>query len=83
MQTPLDYLGFCLWSIVKRDGLLLPGKPALGVFRYDGQTSWEWLNDNRSVAIVRYKDKNCVFSEERYINEFLSDPSYFITGVIN
>ncbi|KAL4475445.1 hypothetical protein ABPG72_022080 [Tetrahymena utriculariae] len=63
MQTPLDYLGFCLWSIVKRDGLLLPGKPALGVFRY--------------------KDKNCVFSDEKSINEFLSDPQQFIQGVIN
>lgn len=34
MQTPLDYLGFCLWSIVKKDGLLIPGKPNLGVYRY-------------------------------------------------
>lgn len=58
MQTPLDYLGFCLWSIVKRDGLLLPGKPALGVFRY--------------------KDKNCVFTDENCINEFLDDPQFFI-----
>ena len=51
MQTPLDYLGFCLWSIVSRDGLLIPGKPSLGVYRY--------------------KDKNCVFSSEKSINEFL------------
>ena len=34
MQTPLDYLGFCLWSIVRRGGLLLPGKPSLGVYRF-------------------------------------------------
>ncbi|EGR33080.1 hypothetical protein IMG5_062210, partial [Ichthyophthirius multifiliis] len=63
MQTPLDYLGFCLWSIVKRDGLLLPGKPVLGVYRY--------------------KDKNCVFSDEKCINEFIADPQFFIQGVIN
>jgi len=34
MHIPLDYLGFCLWTIVKRDGLLLPGKPSLGVYKY-------------------------------------------------
>ena len=34
MQTPLDYLGFCIWSIVKRNGLLIPGKPNLGVYKY-------------------------------------------------
>ncbi len=34
MHIPLDYLGFCLWTIVKRDGLLLPGKPNLGVYKY-------------------------------------------------
>ena len=35
MQTPLDYLGFCLWSIVKKNGLLVPGKPNLGVFKFN------------------------------------------------
>lgn len=34
MHIPLDYLGFCLWTIVKRQGLLLPGKPNLGVYKY-------------------------------------------------
>lgn len=34
MQLPLEYQGFCPWTIVKRDGLLLPGKPNLGVIRY-------------------------------------------------
>eukprot|EP00826_Nyctotherus_ovalis_P053996 TRINITY_DN7050_c0_g2_i3.p1 TRINITY_DN7050_c0_g2~~TRINITY_DN7050_c0_g2_i3.p1 ORF type:complete len:566 (-),score=211.03 TRINITY_DN7050_c0_g2_i3:120-1817(-) len=34
MHIPLDYLGFCLWTIVKRNGLLLPGKPNLGVYKY-------------------------------------------------
>jgi len=62
MQTPLDYLGFCVWSIVKRNGLLIPGKPALGVYRY--------------------KDKNCVFSDERAINEFLKDPEVYLNGVV-
>lgn len=34
MQTPLDYLGFCIWSIVEKNGLLIPGKPSLGVYRF-------------------------------------------------
>lgn len=51
MQTPLDYLGFCVYSIVERNGLLVPGKPSLGVYRY--------------------KEKNCVFSNESAINSFL------------
>lgn len=34
MQLPLEYQGFCSWTIVKRQGLLLPGKPELGVVRF-------------------------------------------------
>lgn len=34
MQLPLEYQGFCSWTIVERQGLLLPGKPELGVIRY-------------------------------------------------
>lgn len=34
MQLPLEYQGYCPWTIVKRKGLLLPGNPALGVVRY-------------------------------------------------
>lgn len=34
MQLPLEYQGFCCWTIVKRQGLLLPGKPELGVIGY-------------------------------------------------
>jgi hypothetical protein len=34
MQLPLDYHGFCVWSLVEADGLLIPGKPSLGVVKY-------------------------------------------------
>lgn len=34
MNVSLSYLGFCLWSLVKRDGLLLPGKPSIGVVTF-------------------------------------------------
>ena len=34
MHIPLDFLGFCLVNIVQ-EGLLMPGKPNLGVFKYN------------------------------------------------
>ncbi|KAF4029201.1 hypothetical protein GN244_ATG19082 [Phytophthora infestans] len=34
MQLPLDYQGFCPWTVVERGGLLLPGDPSLGVVQY-------------------------------------------------
>ena len=34
MHIPLDFLGFCLVNIVQHHGLLMPGKPNLGVFKY-------------------------------------------------
>lgn len=34
MQLPLEYQGYCPWTIVHRNGLLLPGNPGLGVVRY-------------------------------------------------
>jgi len=33
MHIPLDFLGFCLVHIAEK-GLLMPGKPNLGVFKY-------------------------------------------------
>jgi len=34
LQLPLEFQGFCPWTIVNRRGLLLPGRPELGVVRY-------------------------------------------------
>jgi len=34
MHIPLDYLGFWIWTFVNRDGLLMPGKPNIGVIKY-------------------------------------------------
>lgn len=36
MQLPLEYQGFCGWTVANRHGLLLPGKPSLGVVKYKG-----------------------------------------------
>ena len=36
MQLPLEYQGFCGWTCANKGGLLLPGKPGLGVVRYRG-----------------------------------------------
>lgn len=35
MLLPLELQGFCPWTIVKANGLLVPGKPSLGVIKYD------------------------------------------------
>lgn len=63
MQISLDYFGFCIWEVVKRNGLLIPGKPSLGVYRF--------------------KDKNCVFSSEQAVNEFLEEPAKYLIGVVD
>lgn len=35
MLLPLEFQGFCPWTIVEAKGLLIPGKPALGIVRYE------------------------------------------------
>lgn len=35
LMLPLEIQGYCPFSLVHSDGLLVPGKPALGVVRYD------------------------------------------------
>lgn len=35
MHLPLEFQGFCPWTVVQRNGLLLPGKPSEGVVRFD------------------------------------------------
>lgn len=35
MQLPLEYQGFCPWTLINREGLLLPGKPVQGVVAYE------------------------------------------------
>lgn len=37
MALPLEYQGYCPWTLVMRGGLLLPGNPNLGVLRYQGR----------------------------------------------
>jgi len=34
MLLPLEFQGYCPWTIVEARGLLIPGKPALGIVRY-------------------------------------------------
>ncbi len=37
MLLPLELQGYCPWTIVEAKGLLIPGKPALGIIRYSNQ----------------------------------------------
>lgn len=57
MQLPLEYQGFCSWTIVKRQGLLLPGKPELGVIRYQNR----FFVFAHQVAINTFMDNPDVF----------------------
>lgn len=34
-QLPLELQGFCPWTLIHAKGLLVPGKPALGVIRFE------------------------------------------------
>lgn len=36
MSLPLEHQGYCPWTLVIRQGLLLPGNPNLGIIRYKG-----------------------------------------------
>lgn len=49
MQKSCDYLGYCIWSIVKKNGLLMPGEPDYGVYKYKERncvfSSIEAIND--------------------------------------
>lgn len=31
----MDFLGFCVWSLVEKDGLLIAGNPNLGVYKFN------------------------------------------------
>jgi hypothetical protein len=35
MQLPLELQGYCAWTMYHNKGLLIPGKPALGIVRWD------------------------------------------------
>jgi len=37
MSLPLEHQGYCPWTIVTRQGLLLPGNPNLGIIKYMGK----------------------------------------------
>eukprot|EP00981_Chlorochromonas_danica_P003604 scaffold667_cov168-Ochromonas_danica.AAC.11 len=37
MLLPLEFQGFCPWTVVEAKGLLIPGKPSLGIVRFENQ----------------------------------------------
>lgn len=57
MHIPLDFLGFCLWTIVKHDGLLMPGKPNLGVFKYSDRYYCVFADLSAIDAFVQTPDQ--------------------------
>jgi Domain of unknown function len=51
MQLPLEFQGFCPWTIVHRRGLLLAGRPELGVQRWRGA---HYVFAHKVAAAVSY-----------------------------
>jgi hypothetical protein len=58
MSLPLELQGFCPWSMVTGRGLLIPGRPTLGIIRYE---NLYYIFDNL-VAIRAFMDE-----PERYL----------------
>jgi len=48
MHIPLDFLGFCLVNIVEL-GLLMPGKPNLGVFKHSETNKYCVFADQEAI----------------------------------
>jgi len=34
LQNPIDFFGFCIVTLVQHNGLLMPGKHEMGIFKY-------------------------------------------------
>lgn len=62
MHIPLDFLGFCLVNIVQHNGLLMPGKPNLGVFKY---------NEKYCVFADEHCIEEFIVQPEQYLNEVI------------
>ena len=60
MQLPLELQGFCPWTMVHAKGLLVPGKPALGVVRYENM----YYVCEHSLAIRAFME-----SPEEHLNQ--------------
>ena len=61
MHIPLDFLGFCLVNIVEH-GLLMPGKPNLGVFKY--KEKYCVFSDEHSI-------EKFINNPDKYLNEVI------------
>ena len=62
MHIPLDFLGFCLYTICSKNGLLMPGKPNLGVFKVK-----EWycvFSDEKAIEAF-------IADPEEYMNKVI------------
>lgn len=56
MQLPMEYQGFCSWTIVHCSGLLLPGNPNVGLLLYRGKY-YSFAKPEGMLAFVENPDK--------------------------
>jgi hypothetical protein len=73
MMLPLELQGYCPWSLKEASGLLVPGKPSLGVIRYNN--SYYVCDHNIALtAFLRNPDfylddiKKRAYSQPEYIH---------------
>jgi hypothetical protein len=58
LLLPLELQGYCPWSMVHAHGLLLPGKPALGVVRY--QNMYYVCEHAKAIASFMLDPERCL-----------------------
>ncbi|XP_069694872.1 cilia- and flagella-associated protein 206 [Periplaneta americana] len=55
-KIPLQYLGFCAWSIIEGHGALIPGNPNMGVCRWNGNY-YAFSSPAAAAEFGRHPDK--------------------------
>ena len=71
MLLPLELQGFCPWTVVHAKGLLIPGKPNLGVVRYDNMY---FVCDHDTAAHAFMKNPDYCLNQIRH--RALHHPEY-------
>eukprot|EP00455_Lapot_gusevi_P032477 TRINITY_DN3541_c0_g1_i7.p1 TRINITY_DN3541_c0_g1~~TRINITY_DN3541_c0_g1_i7.p1 ORF type:complete len:460 (+),score=79.98 TRINITY_DN3541_c0_g1_i7:112-1491(+) len=56
MTLPMEFQGYCAWSIVHRRGLLLPGNPNVGLVRHQGKF-YSFAHGNGMLAFYQEPNK--------------------------
>lgn len=56
-NIPVEFGGFCAWSLVKRDGLVVPGDKGVGMVRYKERV-FAFSDFNKALEFFQMPDEN-------------------------